>query len=432
MGEEIFDAIVVGGGVGGLAAGYKLAKEGFNVLVIERGEKPGSKNVVGGRLYTHSIKKLFPNFPEGAKVERPVTKEVVGLLYGDSSLIIEFSDPSLRGNSYTVLRARFDEWLGSQTEKAGAILVTGIRVDDLIIEDGFVKGVIAGEDRVYSNVVIAADGAISMIAEKAGLRKPYKPEDMMLGIKEVVKLDKHVIEERFGLKGDEEGAAHLYIGDITMGASGGGFLYTNKDTVSIGLVIKLSSAIRTVEENPMLYSYELINRFTSHPHIFKYLKGGEVVEYSAHLIPEPRPEAMPKLYGNGILVVGDAAGLIISTPYTLRGMDLAIESGIAAAETVKLAHEKGVFDAHTLSYYERLLEKRVLVEVKRFMRSREFMSNPRLYREYPEILVGLFRRLIEVGDETKDKVWPTLRSEMRGKVSILTAIRDIISALRAF
>ncbi|MGC8948915.1 MAG: FAD-dependent oxidoreductase, partial [Thermoprotei archaeon] len=109
MGFEKFDAIVIGAGVGGLSAAYVMAKAGLNVLVVERGHKPGSKNVVGGRLYTHSIKKIFPNFPEGANVERPVTKELFGLVWKDATITFEFSDKSLvnERHSYTVLRARF-------------------------------------------------------------------------------------------------------------------------------------------------------------------------------------------------------------------------------------------------------------------------------------------------------------------------------------
>ena len=430
--EERFDVIVVGGGVGGLAAAYACAKAGLNVIVIERGEKPGSKNVVGGRLYAHSIKRLFPDFPKGSAVERPVTREVIGLLHGRSGLVMEFENLDEEPQSYTVLRARFDAWFASMVEEAGGIVITGIKVDDLIIEDGFVKGIVAGEDKLYGNIVIAADGALSMMAERAGLRRPYKPEDFMLGVKEVVKLPKEVIEERFRLEGSNSGAAHLYIGDFTMGVPGGGFLYTNKDTISVGIVVKIGSAIEAIRRKKDFYSYELITRLTSHPHLAGLLKGGEVVEYSAHIIPEPKPERMPKLYGNGIIVVGDAAGLIINTPFMLRGMDLAIASGMAAAEAAKRAHEIGKFDAVTLSHYEAILSKSVLLEVKRFIETRRFMENERFYTVYPELAVSLLRDAFRVSGEPKEHLKEIIKRNLSGRVSIFTLLWDLWKMQKIF
>ena len=139
---------------------------------------------------------MFPEFPKNSAVERPVTKEVIGVLHGKAGLVVEFNDLDGEPQSYTILRARFDDWLAGMVENAGGIVVTGIRVDDLIIENGFVKGIVAGEDKLYGNIVIAADGALSMMAEKAGLRKPYEPEDFLLGVKEVVKLPRDVIKPR--------------------------------------------------------------------------------------------------------------------------------------------------------------------------------------------------------------------------------------------
>lgn len=431
MSLEKFDVIVVGAGVGGLSAAYVMAKAGLNVLVVERGTKPGSKNVVGGRLYTHSIKKLFPNFPEGASVERPVTKELFGLIWKDATVTFEFTDKSLisERHSYTVLRAKFDAWFASEVEKAGALIITSQRVDDLIIENGFVKGIIASGDKVPSDIVIIAEGCSSILTERAGLRKPYSPSDFILGIKQVVELPKNVIEERFGLDGDNDGAAHLYIGDFTQQIAGGGVLYTNKDTISVLITIKLNSAIDRISTRQDIDSHEILNKFISTPQISKLLKGGKAVEYSAKLIPEPSKEHRPNLYGNGVMVVGDAAGLIINSVFNLRGMDLAITSGIAAGETAIKAKEIGKFDAETLSLYKEKMQN-TLKEIDMFSGAWNFMENPRLYKEYPEIIVEILRDLTTVGLYPKAKLLPTILRHTK-KIPTPNLIRDLLIALKS-
>ncbi|MEM3832001.1 MAG: FAD-dependent oxidoreductase [Thermoprotei archaeon] len=429
MGFEKFDAIVVGAGVAGLSAAYVMAKAGLNVLVVERGHKPGSKNVVGGRLYTHSIKKIFPNFPDGANVERPVTKELFGLIWKDATITFEFSDKSLvnERHSYTVLRAKFDAWFASEVEKAGALIITDQRVDNLIIENGFVKGIVSGGDKVPSDMVIIAEGCSSILTEQAGLRKPYDSSDFLLGIKQVVELPKNIIEERFGLTGDDDGAAQLYFGDFTHGIAGGGVLYTNKDTVSVLITIKLDSAINKIAEGSAIDSHEVLNKFISTPPISRLLRGGKVVEYSAKLIPELSKSHRPKLYGNGVMVVGDAAGLIINSVFNLRGMDLAITSGIAAGETAIKGKEIGKFDAETLSLYQEKM-KETLKEIDMFSGVWRIMENPRLYKEYPEIIIEILRDLTTVGIYPKAKLMSTILRHLKG-VSTSNLIRDLLITL---
>lgn len=429
MGFEKFDVIVVGAGVGGLSAAYVMAKAGLNVLVVERGHKPGSKNVVGGRLYTHSIKKIFPNFPEGASVERPVTKELFGLIWKNATVTFEFSDKSLvnERHSYTVLRAKFDAWFASEVEKAGALIITDQRVDDLIIENGFVKGIISGGDKVPSDIVIIAEGCSSILTERAGLRKPYDPSDFLLGIKQVVELPKNVIEERFGLDGDDDGAAQLYFGDFTNEIAGGGVLYTNKDTVSVLITIKLSSAINKIAEGQGIDSHEILNKFISTPQISRLLKGGKAVEYSAKLIPEVSKTHRPNLYGNGVMVVGDAAGLIINSIFNLRGMDLAITSGIAAGETAIKAKEIGKFDAETLSLYKEKMNE-TLKEIDMFSGIWRIMENSRLYKEYPETIIEILRDLTTVGIYPKTKLIPTILRHIKS-IPTTNLIRDLLTTL---
>src|SRR5690606_12701108 len=211
---------------------------GLEVVIIERGNYAGRKNMTGGRLYGHSLEKIIPNFAAEAPVERKVTKERGSVLTGDSAVTVDFYAGALGDQphaSYTVLRGVFDQWLAGKAEEAGAVLATGVRVDELLLEDGKVVGVKAGEDVLEADVVILADGVNSLLAQQAGLRKELQPQDVAVGVKEVIELPEKVIEDRFNLNGDE-GLSWLFAGACTGGIIGGGFLYTNKSSLSLGLV----------------------------------------------------------------------------------------------------------------------------------------------------------------------------------------------------
>ena len=130
-----FDVAIVGAGVAGSTAAYVCAKAGLSVLLVERGDFPGSKNVTGGRLYGHSLERIIPGFAEQAPVERRVVKEKISFLTPDAMTTLDYASfkaPELGGESYVVLRSLFDRWLAGQAEDAGASLVTGVRVDALL------------------------------------------------------------------------------------------------------------------------------------------------------------------------------------------------------------------------------------------------------------------------------------------------------------
>ena len=217
MDEERFDAIVVGAGLAGCAAAYKMVQEGLEVLLIERGNYAGAKNMTGGRIYTHSLEKLIPDFREIAPLERKVTKEKISIISDNQATTIEYASNDYKENeeSYTILRGRFDQWLAEQVEEAGGMVVAGVQADELILEDGKVVGVKVGEDDMYGNVVVIADGVNSMLAEKAGFRKPVTPEQMAVGAKDVYELSPELIEARFG-QSEGEGTAWLSMGDVTL------------------------------------------------------------------------------------------------------------------------------------------------------------------------------------------------------------------------
>jgi len=176
-----FDCILIGAGPAGIACAYTLAKAGLNIVVFERGEYPGSKNVSGGVLYSTVLNKLIPNFWQEAPVERHVSKRRYSILSEDSEMALEFSfgrfnEPPYN-NSFTVLRSKFDQWFSKKAEDAGAFILAETVVDDFIIENGKIIGVKARREGgdVLADVVVCAEGANSLLAEKAGLRK--KPTD---------------------------------------------------------------------------------------------------------------------------------------------------------------------------------------------------------------------------------------------------------------
>src|SRR6266849_3044155 len=147
MAHEGFEVAVVGAGPAGSAAALTLAREGVQVLLLERGAFPGAKNVFGGSIYSYSLKKLLGDRWKEAPVERFIRKEGITFMTEESAFSVEYESKDPQG-SFTAIRAKFDKWLAEQAEKAGASLITDSRVDDLIIEGGRVKGIIAGQDKI--------------------------------------------------------------------------------------------------------------------------------------------------------------------------------------------------------------------------------------------------------------------------------------------
>lgn len=410
MGEDKFDVIIVGGGLAGSTAAYILAQEGMEVLVIERGNYSGSKNMTGGRLYGHSLEKIIPEFAKEAPVERRISKERFSLLTKDSAVTLEYAGAKTGTpgcESYSVLRAGFDRWLAEKAEEEGAMYIYGIRVDDLIVRDGRVCGVIAGDEEMESDLVILADGVNSLLAQKIGMKKELLPSQSAVGVKEIIQLDAATIEQRFQLN-PGEGLAWIFQGDCTDGRIGDGFLYTNKDTVSLGVLTTIEDIDGKETTIP-----QLVDRLKNHPAVKPLIEGGKLVEYSAHLVPEGGYSMVPTLYRDGVLLAGDAASLVINLGFMIRGMDLAIESGRLAAQTAAAAKEKGDFSADTLASYQQALEDSfVMKDLKFYDGYEKVMEDRRLYQDCPAKADRLFADLFVVdGSGAKDiskKIVPDL------------------------
>jgi len=394
MSEDKFTAIIVGAGPAGSTAAYLLAREGHEVLLIEKGAAPGAKNMFGGRMYSHALNRIIPDFWEEAPVERPVVREIITFLAGDRSTSIHSQDVEWAKppyHSFTLLRAEFDAWLASKAEEAGAMVACNICVDDLLHENGRVIGIRAGEDEMFADVVIAADGVNSILAQKAGLAKMFSAHQVATGVKQIIELPEDVISQRFGVEAGS-GVAQLFVGDCTRGMQGGAFLYTNRRSISLGLVINAGELQKNQVRVP-----DLIEDFKANPAIAPLIEGGTVAEYSAHLIPEAGLSMMPEVFGDGILVAGDAAGFVLNLGYVVRGMDFAIASGEAAAKTVIAAKAGGDFSKGTLSSYRDLLEESfVLRDLEAYRRSHRFTENRRLYKTYPAFVTSFASCLFTV------------------------------------
>lgn len=418
---EQFDAIIIGAGPAGAACAYTLAKAGKEVLVIERADTPGSKNVTGGRLYSYALEIVDEGLTAEAALERKISHEQIMMLSGDKSINIDFHDPSFSQEgqvpqSYSILRARFDEWFAGKAEEMGAMVACGIKVDELIEKDGKIVGVLAGEDEMYANVVIAADGVNSFMAQKAGLIKDIPAHSVGVGVKEVIGLDPRTIQDRFNLK-EDEGAARMILG-CTEGIHGGGFLYTNQDSISLGCVFMPEEAAQYGKS-----VHEIFQDFKIHPAIYPLIEGGETVEYGAHLVGEDGYRGIPKkLYRDGFLMVGDAAGFVINTGSTIRGIDLAILSGVAAARAIIAEADAGKVG---LAYMKELDNIKLIPTMKAVDGYFELLEIPRLYTNYPKLALSVFDKLFTIDGQVPRSMKKEIKTSIKESgLSIWQLIKD--------
>jgi len=425
MADDKFDAIVVGAGPAGCACAYVLAREGKNVLLVERGDSPGAKNVSGGRLYTYALEMIEPGMYQRAPLQRKIVREQIMLLGERAATTIDYFDPGLGEKvpqSYSVVRAKLDEWFAGEAEAKGATLASGVVVDGLIEKNDRIVGIRAGEEEMRSDVVVAADGINSLLGRKAGLFDDVEGHAVGVGIKETIELPDSVISARFGVK-DDEGVARVAIG-CTDGISGGAFLYTNQGSISLGIVFNPAQAAKQGR-----HIQEILQDFKMHPAILALIEGGTTVEYGAHLVPEVGYRGIPdRLYRDGMVVIGDAARFGINTGLIIRGMDLAMVSGLAAAQAILQA--ESTEDAGPL-YMEKLEELMLLGEERAYQNFHRIFEIPRVFREVPKLANEAMQFLFTVDGKVPTPMVHGLMGVVRRNVSLGQILADGWKAYRS-
>lgn len=360
--NEKINVVVVGAGPAGIACALTIARAGKKVLLVERGNFAGSKNMFGGALYKNAIEEFFPNFlKDGAPVERLIIKNDYVLMGDKDATTISYNKVSDDIQSFTVLRPKWDKWMASQAEKEGVCLAINTTVRELIVKDNKVIGIKTDFEEYYCDLVVLADGVNSLLAKQISLRKEIPAKNVALGVKEVLTLSPEIIEERFNLA-EGQGCSVELVGGAMQSMLGLGYLYTNKNSIAIGIGVSLEEL-----KQRKIKPFELLEEVKSHPVIEPLIKGAKLLEYSAHLISEGGFKALPKLVCDGVLVVGDAAGLVNNVHW--EGTNLAMSSGKLAALTVIDALNKNDFSQKILSQYEKALKKSYVVNDMRSYRN---------------------------------------------------------------
>jgi electron transfer flavoprotein-quinone oxidoreductase len=386
----VIDVLVVGAGPAGSAAALAAARAGKSVVLLERGPFPGSKNAYGGVVYGRVLDDVIPGWWDEVPVQRWVTRRSTMVLTDHQALTVDFRTTDWGAAPYngcTVYRADFDSWLAGKAVEAGARLVTSTVATGLIVEDGVVVGVTTDrpDGDLRAKVVIAADGVNSFLAKQLGLLPATDPAHLTLGVKEVLALPREVIEERFGVRGDE--GVDVEILGCTRGIAGGGFVYTNRDTLSVGVVVSVQGLAEA-----KVRAEDLIADLKAHPGVAPWVAGATVKEYAAHLIPEGGYDHLPELSAPGFLVAGDAAGLCLAAGIWLEGVNFAIGSGLAAGRAAA---------AGDLSGYRKDLESTfVLADHKRLRGAPSLVLSDRVQQQYPGMIADLVQGLFTVTNPT--------------------------------
>lgn len=425
----VFDVIVVGAGLAGSAAAVTAARGGLNVVMVERGVTPGSKNYFGGALYTHSLLDIYPDFfDRKPPLERPVTETGFWFLSKDGMVRMTVQGGRVNSNpvdAYVAQRARFDAWWADQARKEGVFLIPKTVVVDFVRENGKVIGVVTdrAQGEIYAPVVIICEGVNNLLTQKLGLIKhDFKGNATALAVKQLISLPAETINNRLGLRSSDEGLAISVVGDVSMGLPGLGFLYTGKDSLSLGVGVTLD-ALSAAQVKP----YELLQRYLNHPMIAPLIAGGQLMEYGAHLIPEGGWSTMPQLYTDGVMVAGDAASMVNAMHW--EGTNMAITAGKAAGETAVEAHKKGDFSAATLSAYRKRLEETfVLKDLHQYRNMSRFLhEHPEFMDVYPNFLNDALGMFFTGFGKPKKQLYSDILKSLTSRRPLLKAVGDMVA-----
>jgi electron-transferring-flavoprotein dehydrogenase len=374
--QMLADVVIVGGGPAGMACALRLAQlidehnaknpaaqlSKENIYVLEKAREVGQHCLSGALLDPRSMRELLPGFEKEAPIEAEVGEEAVYFLTQKNKLKLPITPPPLRDHgNYVISLNRFVKWLGSKVEETGITIFTGFAGSELLFDGNRVTGVRTDDKGIDKNnqpksnfepgydlnakIVILAEGTrgslTKQLIKKFDLTKNSNPQTYGIGVKELWE----VPSERIA-----PGQVIYTMGwPLTTKEYGGAWIYGGKDNiVSLGFVTGLDYP------DPRLDPQRVLQEFKKHPFVTELLAGGKMIRYGAKSLPYGGWWALPPLAGNGWMILGDSAGFLNSA--RLKGIHLAIKSGMLAAETAFEALKKDDASATTLGEYQKRVE----------------------------------------------------------------------------
>lgn len=427
------DVIVVGAGPAGSCAAIEAARAGLSVVLLERGPFPGSKNMYGGVVYPRILDGLIPNWWEQAPIQRWITRRATMLLTDTQAMTVDFRTEAWGRPPYngaTAFRPDFDHWLAGHAETAGAQLLCSTTVTGLLRDGDRVVGVRTDrpDGELTARVVIACDGVNSFLAKEAGLYEKVDAAHYTLGVKETLALPKHTIDERFNVRGRH--GVDIEILGGTGGVNGGAFLYTNFESVAVGMVLKLPK-LAAQQQRPET----LIDELKRHPAIEPLVADSTLLEYSAHLIPEAGLEMMPKMTAPGMLVAGDAAAMCLAAGIWLEGVNFAMGSGMYAGQAATEAIRANDTSPRGLAgYHQRLSDTFVLGDHRKLRRAPGLVLSDRVQHRYPAMVANTVERMFRVDNPAPKPGLRKIFAEERRRagVKMRQLMRDGWDGMRTF
>jgi electron transfer flavoprotein-quinone oxidoreductase len=356
------------------------------------------------------------------------------LLTATQALTVDFRTDAWGAAPYngaTAYRPDWDAWLAGKAEAEGAQLLCSTTVTGLLRDGPRVLGVRTDrpEGELTARVVIACDGVNSFLAKEAGLYHHPDPSNFTVGVKETLALPKETIDERFAVRG-REGVDIEMLG-CTSGVPGGAFLYTNLDTLGVGVVLKVP-ALAAQDRRPE----EIIATLKAHPAVAPLVEGGELKEYSAHLIPEGGFDMMPALGCPGMLVAGDAAALCLAAGIWLEGVNFAMGSGMVAGQVIDRAMTAATAAGADLPdrYRDALARTFVLKDHRKLRRAPHLVLSERVQERYPAMVANVVERMFRVDNpDAKPGLRRILREEQaRAELRWQDLLRDAFDGWRSF